>query len=92
MNQIVDGSQDLPTQENAIRNFEANGFELTDLAPDNASPPDNIATFKQLPIGQLPKRLVLQDAATPVPPGKTVFWMGTIHVKSALKPALAFRR
>ncbi len=89
MNQTIAASEDLPTQENAIRNWEANGYELIGLVPDLTAPPNNTGAFNRLPIGALPKRLHLTDGTLPA--GKKAFWTGTIHVSGSLQPALAYR-
>lgn len=91
MNKIVDGSATWAEQENAIRNFEANGFEMVGLSPDTTKPPQNVAAFKSLPIGIVPKRLHLVDAGDPVPNGTVIFWMSTIYVASALQASKAYR-
>jgi hypothetical protein len=91
MTKSTDGSKSLADQESAIGFQEAKGYEMTDLKPDTGSPPWNIATFNQLPAGEVPDDLHLAEDGTPTPGGVNVFWKGSMYIAGAVKPAFAYR-
>ncbi|MBA3848655.1 MAG: hypothetical protein C0502_01510 [Opitutus sp.] len=84
---LVDGSKDLASQENAIRNKEADGYEMTDMGKD--AKPDNWVELKRLPVGQVPKRLKLH--AGPPGSGHAAFWKGRIFISGKEDESFATR-
>lgn len=99
MDKKLSGTLSLPDQESAIRLTEATGFELTDLRPDPPAPPDqpsNNVTFKELPLGELPKEIHLLILTPTViaeqkAQGRTLVWQGRIFVSGNLQNVGAFR-
>lgn len=84
---FVDGSKDLASQENAIRNKEADGYEMTEMGKD--AKPDNWVELKRLPIGQVPKRLKLHAGTRAT--DASAFWAGKIFVSGTERAAFATR-
>lgn len=88
----IDPTSTLAEITNSVRFHEAKSHEFQKSTVKYVKPRStNIADFKVLPIGTIPKDITFQKAATAVPGGSKVIWKGAMVVQNTISQVAAYR-
>lgn len=85
----ISGRFTLTQIESAIREEEAHSFEFLIAYIENDK--DNLADFKELPLGEFPRELKLTLSSDAAPNGFSNIWQGAMFVGGETKNVIAWR-